>query len=106
MPNHQYTSLVCLGAVLALSSGVGVRHAFVFEQVQTEQTTYAFKSYYQHLEGDSALTWQAANAAPSTLARGGRVYWCVLLAWLHCSGHAACNRAICDNGVLCNNELQ
>ena len=33
MPNCQYTSLLCLGAMLAHSCGVGVRHAFVFEQV-------------------------------------------------------------------------
>ena len=33
MPNRQYTSLLCLGAVLAHSSGVGVRHVFMVEQV-------------------------------------------------------------------------
>ena len=34
MPNRQYTSWLCLGAMLAHSSGVGVRHVFVVEQVQ------------------------------------------------------------------------
>ena len=38
MPHHQYTSLVCLGAVLAHSSGVGVRHAFLVEQVLPDKT--------------------------------------------------------------------
>ena len=33
MPNRQHTSLLCRGAVLALSSAVGVRQAFVVEQV-------------------------------------------------------------------------
>ena len=40
MPNRQCTSLLCLGAMLAHShsSGVGVRHAFVVEQVQQDKT--------------------------------------------------------------------
>ncbi len=38
MPNHQCTSLLCLGAVLAHSSGVGVRHAFLVEQVLPDKT--------------------------------------------------------------------
>ena len=31
MSNHQYISSLCLGAMLAHSSGVGVRHAFMVE---------------------------------------------------------------------------
>ena len=61
MPKHQHTSLSCLGAVLAHSYGIGVRHAFVVEQVQqdeTRQTIHAFKSHYQYFEGDTALNWQ------------------------------------------------
>ena len=38
MPNRQYTSLLCLDAVLAHSSGVGVCHAFVVEQVLQDKT--------------------------------------------------------------------
>ena len=38
MPNHQYTSFLWLGAVLAHRSGVGVRHAFVVEQVLPDKT--------------------------------------------------------------------
>ena len=34
MPNRQCISSLCLGAMLAHSYGVGVRHAFVGEQVQ------------------------------------------------------------------------
>ena len=48
-------------AVLAPSSGVGVRHAFVDEQVhkyETRQTIHALKSHYQYFESDSALNLQ------------------------------------------------
>ena len=34
MPNRQCTSSLCLGVMLAHSSGVGVSHAFMGEQVQ------------------------------------------------------------------------
>ena len=38
MPYRQCTSLLRLGAMLAHCSGVGVRHAFVGEQVQQDKT--------------------------------------------------------------------
>ena len=44
MPNHQYTSLLCLGALLAHSSGVGVRtlsRLNNFCQIRRSQTTDA-----------------------------------------------------------------
>ena len=37
MPNRKCTSSLCLVAMLAHSSGVGLRHAFVVEQVQQDK---------------------------------------------------------------------
>jgi len=37
MPNRQRTSSLCLGAMLVHSSGVGVHHVFVGEQIQEEK---------------------------------------------------------------------
>ena len=97
MPNHQYTSLLCLGAMLA---SVTLSWLNKFCQIRQSQTTDAFKSHYQHLEGDSALNWQ-----PMQLLQHWCYVWSCLL--VHVISLAAlfwthCNRAVCDNGMLCN----
>ena len=52
MSNCQYTSLLCLGAML---TSVTLSWLNKFCKTRRRQTTDVFISHYQHFEGDSTL---------------------------------------------------
>ena len=106
MPNSQCTSLLCLGAVLAHSSGVFVYRAFVVLQDKTAPNTDAFISQHQHLKALRLPTGGQCNSFNT-----GVMWSCLLVRVISLAAlfWTRCNRAVCDNGmvcILCKRELQ
>ena len=107
MPNRQYTSLLCLGAVLAHSSGAGVRHAFVVEKFCQIR-----RMHLKVITNILKATRLATGSQCSSFNTG--VMWLCLLVrvtslWLHCSEHAATELSVitgCYVTMSCSSRVE